>query len=123
MTGVEIGAKGIFVSNHGARQLDGVPASIDVLRSIKHAVGDKCEVYLDGGVRNGTDVLKALALGAKMVFIGRPVLWGLTWKGQEGVEITLEMLKKELDTAMGLCGLETVQNVPDSIVTVPKSCL
>jgi (S)-2-hydroxy-acid oxidase len=77
---VELGVKGILVSNHGARQLDGVPATIEVLKEIVDAVCGKCEVYLDGGVRRGTDVLKALALGARAVFIGRPVLWGLAYK-------------------------------------------
>uniref|UniRef100_T1IIF9 (S)-2-hydroxy-acid oxidase n=1 Tax=Strigamia maritima TaxID=126957 RepID=T1IIF9_STRMM len=74
------GANGIIVSNHGGRQLDGVPASIEVLPEIVKAVGNKCEIYMDGGVRTGTDVLKALALGARAVFVGRPVIWGLACK-------------------------------------------
>ncbi|KAM7372510.1 hypothetical protein PAMP_009674 [Pampus punctatissimus] len=74
---VNYGVDGILVSNHGARQLDGVSATLDVLEEVVEAVQGRCDVYMDGGVRRGTDVLKALALGAKAVFIGRPVLWGL----------------------------------------------
>ncbi|XP_078484215.1 2-Hydroxyacid oxidase 1-like [Ciona intestinalis] len=95
---------GILVSNHGARQFDGVPATIDVLREIVQAVDGKCEVYMDGGVRNGTDVIKAIAFGAKAVFIGRPVLWGLAHNGQEGVRHILEMLRVEFKTALQLIG-------------------
>ena len=122
---VKHGVQGILVSNHGARQLDGVPATvsecigfsdlsvvsfsraiiqIDVLSEVVEVVGDKVEVFLDGGVRQGTDVLKALALGAKAVFIGRPVLWGLAYKGSEGVENVLTILRDELKLAMMLAG-------------------
>uniref|UniRef100_A0A8C6WXI6 (S)-2-hydroxy-acid oxidase n=1 Tax=Neogobius melanostomus TaxID=47308 RepID=A0A8C6WXI6_9GOBI len=80
---VDCGVDGILVSNHGARQLDGVPATLDVLSEVVQAVAGRCDVYLDGGVRKGTDVLKALALGAKAVFIGRPVLWGLACQGHD----------------------------------------
>ena len=82
---VEHGAAGIIVSNHGGRQLDGVLATIEALPEVVEAVGGRCEVYLDGGVRRGTDVLKALALGARGVFVGRPVLWGLAVDGAAGV--------------------------------------
>ncbi|PIK36714.1 hypothetical protein BSL78_26464 [Apostichopus japonicus] len=102
---VENGVAGIIVSNHGGRQLDGVLATIDALPEVVEAVkGSDVEVYLDGGVRKGTDVLKALALGARAVFIGRPVLWGLAYKGEEGVKMVLEMLKNEFSTAMALSG-------------------
>ncbi|EMP31734.1 Hydroxyacid oxidase 1 [Chelonia mydas] len=99
---VKHGVNGILVSNHGARQLDGVPATIDVLPEIVEAVEGKAEVFLDGGVRKGTDVLKALALGAKAVFIGRPIIWGLVYQGEEGAKEVLQMLKEEFQLAMAL---------------------
>ncbi|XP_048698500.2 2-Hydroxyacid oxidase 1 isoform X3 [Caretta caretta] len=102
---VKHGVNGILVSNHGARQLDGVPATIDVLPEIVEAVEGKAEVYLDGGVRKGTDVLKALALGAKAVFIGRPIIWGLVYQGEEGAKEVLQMLKEEFQLAMALSGI------------------
>ncbi|CAI8021640.1 Hydroxyacid oxidase 2, partial [Geodia barretti] len=89
---VRHGVQGIIVSYHGGRQLDGVLVSIDALGEVVRAVEGRVEVYMDGGVRQGTDVLKALAMGGRAVFIGRPVLWGLAYKGQEGV---LEILKEE----------------------------
>ncbi|XP_036894724.1 hydroxyacid oxidase 2 isoform X2 [Sturnira hondurensis] len=95
---------GIIVSNHGGRQLDDVPASIDALTEVVAAVKGKLEVYLDGGVRTGNDVLKALALGAKCVFLGRPVLWGLACKGEHGVKEVLNILKDEFHTSMALTG-------------------
>lgn len=116
------GVQAIMVSNHGARQLDGVDATIDVLEEVVDVVkfeNPDVEVYVDGGIRNGTDVMKALALGAKMVCIGRPVLWGLAYDGQNGVELTLTMLKKELDLAMALSGVTDVLSVKKSLV---KKC-
>lgn len=77
------GARGIIVSNHGARQLDSAPSTLEALQEIVRAVGNKCEVYMDGGIRTGNDVFKALALGAKMVFVGRPILWGLAYKVEQ----------------------------------------
>lgn len=123
LTGLEVGASAIIVSNHGARQLDTVPATIDVLKDIRQAVGNRCELYLDGGIRQGTDVLKALALGARMVFVGRPVLWGLTWKGQEGVEKALDILREELDKALALSGQTSVANVQEDLLLRRKSAL
>ncbi|XP_072859197.2 2-Hydroxyacid oxidase 1 isoform X1 [Pogona vitticeps] len=102
---VKRGVNGILVSNHGARQLDGVPATIEVLPEIIEAVEGKVEVFLDGGVRKGTDVLKALAFGARAVFIGRPVIWGLAYQGEEGVKEVLQILKEEFRLAMALSGL------------------
>ncbi|KAI1301702.1 Hydroxyacid oxidase 1 [Halotydeus destructor] len=99
---VEHKASAVIVSNHGARQLDGVPATIEALPEVVRAVGDRCEVYVDGGFREGTDVLKALALGARGVFVGRPVLWGLSHSGKDGVKQVLEILSKEFDVAMAL---------------------
>jgi len=114
---VEHGAAGIVVSNHGGRQLDGAPASIDALPEVVQAAGGRCEVYMDGGVRRGTDVLKALALGARAVFVGRPVLYGLIVDGEEGVQHVLEILRTELETAMALCGRPTLESIDRSLIT------
>ncbi|XP_041455088.1 hydroxyacid oxidase 1-like [Lytechinus variegatus] len=114
---VNAGADGIIVSSHGGRQLDGVPAPIDALAEVVEAVrGRNVEVYMDGGIRNGTDVLKALARGAKAVFVGRPALWGLACGGASGVENVLRILRNELDFAMSLCGCPDVNNLPKDIV-------
>ncbi|XP_041454831.1 hydroxyacid oxidase 1-like [Lytechinus variegatus] len=114
---VEAGANGIIVSAHGGRQLDGVPASIDALAEVVEAVrGRNVEVYMDGGIRNGTDVLKALARGAKAVFVGRPILWGLACGGAAGVEHVLTILRTELDFAMALCGCSDVNAIPSDVV-------
>lgn len=102
------GASGIVVSNHGGRQLDTSPATIDVLGNIVDAVDGKAEVLVDGGVRRGTDAIKAVALGARAALIGRPVLWGLGAGGQAGVAGVLELLRAEIDTAMALCGCPTL---------------
>ncbi|KAM4770885.1 2-Hydroxyacid oxidase 1 [Rhinophrynus dorsalis] len=113
---VKRGVSGILVSNHGARQLDGVPATIDVLQEIVEAVDGKVEVYLDGGVRKGTDVLKALALGARAVFIGRPVLWGLAYQGEEGVKDVLNILMEEFRLAMSLTGCCSVNDIEKTLI-------
>src|SRR5207248_6205531 len=94
----------IIVSNHGGRQLDGVPASLDVLEEVVDAVNGRAEVLLDSGVRRGTDVLKALALGARAVLIGRPMLWGLAVAGEEGVTDVLRLLQEELELGLALLG-------------------
>ena len=108
------GADAIIVSNHGGRQLDGAPSSIEALPAIIEAVGDKIEVHFDGGIRSGQDVLKALCLGAKGTYIGRPMLYGLGAMGQEGVKLALEIIAKELDTTMALCGEREVVNLDRS---------
>ncbi|XP_026466608.1 peroxisomal (S)-2-hydroxy-acid oxidase GLO4-like [Ctenocephalides felis] len=113
---VEIGVQGVVVSNHGARQLDGVPASIEALPEIARAVGHKTTVIMDGGIRQGEDIFKALALGAKMVFFGRPALWGLALGGQKGVENILGILKNELDVSMAISGCRTVGDINKSCV-------
>lgn len=113
---VEHGAAAIIVSNHGGRQLDGVPAPITMLPFIVDAVGDQVEILLDGGVRRGTDVLKAIALGARAVLVGRPVLWGLTLDGEAGVLAVLEHLKKEIDLAMALAGCPTINDIDAALV-------
>jgi 4-hydroxymandelate oxidase len=101
---IEHGAAAIVVSNHGARQLDGSPATINALPRVVDAVAGRCPVLMDGGVRWGTDVLKALALGARAVLVGRPILWGLSVGGREGVVRVLQILRDELSTAMALAG-------------------
>ncbi len=113
---VEHGADGIVVSNHGGRQLDRVPASVEALPEISGAIGDRAEVYLDGGVRRGTDVLKALALGARAVFVGRPVLWGLAANGEAGAFRVLKMLRDELSLAMVLAGQPDVTALDHDLV-------
>ncbi len=105
------GADAIIVSNHGGRQLDGARSSISVLPEIVDAVGDQIEIHMDGGIRSGQDVLKAVALGAKGVYIGRPFLYGLGAMGQKGVKLSLEIIRKELDTTMALCGERELSNI------------
>jgi 4-hydroxymandelate oxidase len=108
---VDAGAAGVVVSNHGGRQLDTSPATIDVLPAIAEAVGDRAEILLDGGVRRGTDVLKAVALGARAVAIGRPVLWGLAAGGEDGLGRVLALLRAEIDLALALCGCSSIAEV------------
>jgi 4-hydroxymandelate oxidase len=110
------GAAAVIVSNHGGRQLDAAPATIDVLPRVAAAIGDTGEIYLDGGVRRGTDIVKALALGARAVLVGRPVLWGLAVAGRPGVAMALAMLRRELDLAMALCGCPDVGSVTRDLV-------
>ena len=105
------GADAIIVSNHGGRQLDGAPSSIRVLPEIVDAVGSATDIYLDGGIRSGQDVLKAMALGAKGTFIGRAFLWGLGAGGEAGVTRTLQIIQRELDITMALCGERDIHDV------------
>ncbi len=113
---VQAGADAIVVSNHGGRQLDGTISSIDALPRILDAVGNKCEVWMDGGIRSGQDILRAVALGATGTLIGRAFLYGLGASGQHGVHQTLEILRKELDLTMGLCGQKNLTDVDKSIL-------
>ncbi|MFN2594008.1 MAG: alpha-hydroxy acid oxidase [Actinomycetota bacterium] len=115
---VEHGVDGIAVSNHGGRQLDRVPASVDVLAEVVEAVDGRAEVYLDGGVRRGTDVLVARALGAKAVFFGRPYLWALAAMGEKGVRIALKIMKTEIGIAMALLGTPKLAGIRPGHVTV-----
>lgn len=101
---IEAGASGVVVSNHGGRQLDTVPATADVLAEVVDAIADDGEVLVDGGIRRGTDIAKALVLGANAVLVGRPILWGLAEGGATGVEAVLEILKDEFDRALALLG-------------------
>ncbi len=107
---------GLIVSNHGGRQLDGVVTSIGALPEIVEAVAGRCEVYLDGGIRRGTDILKALALGARAVLVGRPVLWGLALDGASGVQHVLEILHTELERAMQLAGCPRLSSLNRALV-------
>ena len=116
----DFGADAIIVSNHGGRQLDGALSSIRMLPAIKAAVGDKTEVWLDSGIRSGQDVLKALALGATGTMIGRAYLYGLGAMGQEGVTKALEVIHKELDVSMALCGERKVQDLSRENLLVPN---
>ncbi len=118
---IDHGAAAVIVSNHGARQLDTVPATIEMLPEVAEAVGGRGEVLLDGGVRRGTDVVKALCLGAAAVMVGRPVLWGLALDGEAGVGRTLNMLRVELREAMALCGAASLDELePDLIAPGPR---
>ena len=110
------GVDAIVVSNHGGRALDGVPASIEVLPEIANAVAGRLEVYMDSGIRRGTDVLKALALGARAVLIGRPLFWGLAVDGETGVREVLRILREEFDRAMAYCGFTDVESIDRSAV-------
>ncbi len=107
----EHGAKAVVVSNHGGRQLDTAPATCEVLPHVVDAAGDLCEIYVDGGIRRGSDVLKAIALGARAVLVGRPVLWGLCVGGEKGASNILEILRRELDEAMLLCGCTRLSDI------------
>ena len=107
----KIGADAIIVSNHGGRQLDGAPSSISVLPRISETLGDKIEVHFDGGIRSGQDVLRALCLGAVGTYIGRPYIYGLGASGEKGVSKSIEIIKKELDLTMALCGETKISNV------------
>lgn len=113
---VEREVDAIIVSNHGGRQLDGAIPSIEALPEVVEAVRGRCEVYVDGGIRRGTDVLKAIALGAKAVLVARPVLWGLAVDGSDGVHRVLEILREELERAMKLSGKPSLANIDASLV-------
>jgi (S)-2-hydroxy-acid oxidase len=119
------GVDGIVVSNHGGRQLNGAIATIDALPEVAEAVrsqSKKIPVHVDGGIRHGTDVFKALALGADFVWIGRPVLWGLAYKGQEGVELCLKLLSDEIRLCMGLAGVTRVEDIgKEYLVKIDRS--
>ena len=117
---VKTGAHAIIVSNHGGRQLDGALSSIRSLPSIIDAVGDQIEVWMDGGIRSGQDVAKAVSLGAKGVMIGRPFIYGLGAMGQQGVSKALDIIHKELDTTMALCGERKISDMNRDNLLIPK---
>ncbi len=113
---MQSGADAIVVSNHGGRQLDGAQSSIEALPAIVAAVGDQIEVWMDGGIRSGQDVLKAWALGARGTLIGRAMAYGLGAMGEEGVSKALQIIHKELDITMAFCGHTDIQNVNTNIL-------
>ena len=117
---LQVGADALIVSNHGGRQLDGAISSIEALPSILEAVGDKIEVHLDGGIRSGQDVLKAIAMGAKGTYIGRPYIYGLGAYGEKGVKLALRLMQSELDISMALCGYKNIKDVDRSAILLPK---
>jgi isopentenyl diphosphate isomerase/L-lactate dehydrogenase-like FMN-dependent dehydrogenase len=111
---VQHGIDGVVVSNHGGRQLDGAPGSLDVLPSVAEAIAGRIPIFLDGGVRRGSHVVKAIALGATACLVGRPQLWGLAVGGAEGVAHVLETFRSEIDRTMGLCGMRSIDEIgPD----------
>lgn len=116
-----LGADAIIVSNHGGRQLDGAPATIDMLGPIVDAVGDKVEVHIDSGIRNGSDIMKAVAMGARGTYIGRAFIYGLGADGEDGVTRTLEILRDEFSTTMALCGERDVKNVGRHNLLMPAT--
>ncbi len=118
---VEHGVDAVWISNHGARQLDTAPATIEVLPEIIRAVAGRVEVYLDGGVTRGTDVFKALALGARAVFVGRPVLWGLAHNGEDGVHHIMTLLNDELNLALALAGVADIAELKPSFIRTAAS--
>jgi L-lactate dehydrogenase (cytochrome)/(S)-mandelate dehydrogenase len=113
---VERGVDGIVVSNHGGRQLDGAPATLDALPHVAEAVAQRIPILLDGGVRRGVDVVKALALGADACLIGRPQLWGLAVGGEAGVAHVLDIFRSEIDRAMGLCGISHIEDIGSDLL-------
>lgn len=116
VTAAQMGADGIIVSNHGGRQLDGAPSTISVVREIVGALDGRAEVILDSGIRRGSDVVKALALGAKACMVGRPALYGLATAGDAGVAKVLEILAAEIDTAVGLLGRQRIADIDESAI-------
>ena len=117
---LQVGADAMIVSNHGGRQLDGAISSIEALPSILEAVGDEIEVHVDGGVRSGQDILKAVAMGAQGTHIGRPYIYGLGAYGEKGVTLALELIQNELDISMALCGYKNIKDVDQSAILLPK---
>ncbi len=116
------GAAAVVVSNHGGRQLDGVAATADVLEEVVDAVAGRIEVLVDGGIRRGTDIVRALALGARAVLVGRPALWGLAVGGEDGIVHVLELLRAELEVALALCGCQSPAAVTRAHVTRARAC-
>ena len=116
---IDVGADAIVVSNHGGRQLDGAPSSIRVLPTIANAVKGQTEVWFDGGIRSGQDVLRAIGLGARGTMIGRAFLYGLGAMGEAGVRLCLEIIAKELSVTMGFCGIVDINAVDSSALIAP----
>ena len=117
---VELGADGIIISNHGGRQLDGAPSTISALPAIADAVGGRADLILDGGIRRGADVVKALALGARACMIGKGALYGLAAQGETGVDQVIDLLSREIDVAMALCGRARTEDLDPQVVRAPR---
>jgi L-lactate dehydrogenase (cytochrome) len=113
---IDVGCDAITVSNHGGRQLDGAVSSINALQDIAARVGERIELHMDGGIRSGQDILRALACGAKTVYIGRPFLYGLAARGEAGVEDCLNLLRRELDASMAFCGINRLDDVTGDVL-------
>ena len=113
---IDHGAAGLIVSNHGARQLDTVASTIEVLSDILEAVDSRIEVLIDGGIRRGTDVVKAIALGANAVGVGRPIIWGLAVDGEQGVKQILDILRRDFELTMRLCGCTSVHEIKEDLI-------
>jgi L-lactate dehydrogenase (cytochrome) len=118
-TAATVGAGALVVSNHGGRQLDGAPSSISALPKVVEAVGDVIEVMFDGGIRSGQDVMRALAYGARACMIGRSYIYGLGAGGEAGVAAAIDILARELDVTMALCGVKSVRDIDRSVITLP----
>jgi L-lactate dehydrogenase (cytochrome)/(S)-mandelate dehydrogenase len=118
---VALGIDGIIVSNHGGRQLDAAPASVEALPAVVDAVAGRVPVLVDGGVRRGSDVLKALALGARACLIGRPQLWGVGVGGEAGVAWVLQLLRSEIDRVMAMCGWDRLADIDRSALFAPAA--
>ncbi|MDG2054475.1 MAG: alpha-hydroxy acid oxidase [Phycisphaerales bacterium] len=118
---VDSGLQGVIISNHGGRQLDTAAPTVTRIAPVSQAVGDQIEVLVDGGIRRGTDVIKAIALGAKAVMVGRPILWGLTVDGADGVGQVLALLREEIETAMALCGCPSVADIDADLLQLPPN--
>jgi L-lactate dehydrogenase (cytochrome)/(S)-mandelate dehydrogenase len=113
---IEHGVDGLIVSNHGGRQLDGAPATIEALPGVVEAVAGRIPVLIDGGIRRGADVVKALALGAAACLIGRPHLWGLAIAGEAGVAHVLDIYRREIDRVLGLCGISQINEIGRELI-------
>lgn len=118
---IEMGCDGIIVSNHGGRQLDGVPATIDALPECVAAAQGRIRIHVDGGIRSGTDMFKALALGAECCWVGRPALWGLAYDGAKGVELMIETLENEFRRCMQLTGCTSVRDITKDCLGIVRS--
>jgi L-lactate dehydrogenase (cytochrome) len=115
----DYGADAIVVSNHGGRQLDGAPATINVLPTIRAALGSNFEIWVDGGIRSGQDILRAIASGANATLIGRAYIYGLGALGEQGVTLALNLLKQELDLTMAFCGKTDIADVDNEVLWKP----
>ena len=120
LAAADAGADGVIVSNHGGRQLEGVGSSISMLPEVVAGAGDRLEVLVDGGVRNGTDVVRALALGAKAVLIGRPWVWAVAARGEAGVTGLLQVIQQEIARAMALMGVTRVEEITSGTIDPPS---